>query len=173
MPVLIIGTYDDNQNANAMNAAWGGVYDEGKIEISLAESHKTTKNIKLNEAFTVSFGDEKNIKACDYVGIVSGNDEPDKLKKAGFSTKKSEFVNAPVILELPVTLECKLVKFTEDGNVIGEIVNVNADESVLDENGSIDTQKLRAISLDAVHGEYLVLGEKVGNAFKDGKSLIG
>ena len=109
--------------------------------------------------------------ACDYVGLVSGNKVSDKLEKAGFTTEKSAFVDAPIICELSMALECKLLKFNEDGNIIGEIVNVSADECVLGEDGLIDAAKLRAIAYDAVHNDYLVLGEKVGNAFKDGNKL--
>lgn len=103
--------------------------------------------------------------------IVSANDTPDKLERAGFHTVKSEFVDAPVISELPMTLECKLLKFNEDGNVIGEIVNVCADESILDEGGKIDPSKLEAITYDGVHSTYICLGDVVGQAFVDGKKI--
>ena len=109
--------------------------------------------------------------ACDYVGLVSANGTPDKMQKAGFTTKKSAFVDAPVICELPMVLECRLVKVTEDGNIIGEIINVNADERILGEDGLIDVGKLRPISFDPVHNSYLALGEKVGSAFSDGNAL--
>lgn len=171
LPVLIIGTYDEEGNADAMNAAWGGIYDTNQVVLCLSAGHKTTKNIHTKKAFTVSFADEAHVAACDYVGIVSANKEPEKLKKAGFTVTKSAHVDAPVINELPVTLECRLVKLSEDGNVIGEIVNVSADESVLGENGSIDPAKLRPIAFDPVNNGYLVLGERVGNAFSDGAKL--
>lgn len=169
-PVLIIGTYDAEGKADAMNAAWGGQYEGNQIMLCLGK-HKTTKNIRLKGAFTVSFATASQVVASDYVGIVSANDVPDKMEKAGFTTVKSEFVDAPLINELPMALECKLVKFNEDGNVIGEIVNVSADESILDENGKIDAAKLDAIIFDPVNAAYLRLGEKVGNAFKDGNQL--
>lgn len=171
LPVLIIGTYDENGNANAMNAAWGGLYDGNMIELCLSAGHKTTQNIKVKKAFTVSFADAEHVAACDYVGLASANNTPDKMTKAGFTTQKSEFVDAPVICELPMALDCKLVKITEDGNIIGEIVNVNADERILGEDGLVDAAKLRAITFDPVHNAYLVLGEKVGNAFSDGNAL--
>ena len=171
MPVLMIGTYDENGKANLMNAAWGGIYDYNHVELSLSAGHKTTQNIRLKGAFTISFADTPHMAACDYVGLVSGNKVSDKLEKAGFTTEKSAFVDAPIICELSMALECKLVKFNEDGNIIGEIVNVSADECVLGEDGLIDAAKLRAIAYDAVHNDYLVLGEKVGNAFKDGNKL--
>lgn len=171
MPVFIIGTYGEDGKANAMNAAWAGVYDTNQLMLCLAGERKTLKNIQANQAFTVSFADVKNVVAADYVGIVSGNDEPDKVAKAGFHTIKSEFVNAPVISELPMCMECKLIKINEDGIVIGEIVNVNADESVLGEDGLVDAEKLQAIAYDGVHHSYLKVSGKVGNAFSDGKQL--
>ncbi len=171
MPVLIIGTYDENGNPDAMNAAWGGTYDSNKIVISLSAGHKTTKNIALKKAFTVAFADVKNTVASDYVGIVSANDVPDKLKKAGFSVTKSEFVDAPIINEYPMTIECKLEKINEDGCVVGEIVNVSVDENVLGDNGNPDIKKVCPIIFDSVGAGYYAIGDKVGNAFKDGAKL--
>ncbi len=171
LPVLIVGTYDENGAPDAMNAAWGGLYDADKVELCLSAGHKTTKNIKAKGAFTVSFADAAHVTACDYVGMVSANDTPDKMKKAGFTTEKSAFVDAPVIKELPLTLECELVKVNEDGNVIGKIVNISADESILDGSGAIDVAKLRPIAYEPVSSGYYVLGERVGNAFKDGEAL--
>jgi flavin reductase (DIM6/NTAB) family NADH-FMN oxidoreductase RutF len=137
MPVLIVGTYDENGTPNAMNAAWGGIYDTNQIMLCLADDHKTTENIRKTGAFTVSFATAKAVVPCDYVGIVSANDVPDKFAKAGFHATKSAYVNAPIIEELPMTVECKLIKFNEDGICIGEIVNVSADESILDGNGKV------------------------------------
>lgn len=142
LPVLIIGSYDENGKADAMNAAWGGIYDSDKVVLCLSENHKTTQNIKKRGAFTVSFADTAHVVEADYVGLVSANEVEDKLERAGFHTTKSEFVDAPLINELPMTLECKLIKVNEDGNIIGEIVNVNADDSVLGEDGMIDATKL-------------------------------
>lgn len=171
LPVLIIGTYDENGTPNAMNAAWGGIYNENQVVLCLSADHKTTKNIRAKGAFTISFADEAHTAACDYVGIASANQEPDKLKKAGFTVTKSAHVDAPIINELPMALECRLIKFNEDGNVIGEIVNVSADESVLGENGTVDPARLRPIAFDPVNNGYLVLGERVGTAFSDGAKI--
>lgn len=171
MPVLIVGTYDENGVPNAMNAAWGGIYDTNQIMVCLADDHKTTENIKKNRAFTVSFATVDTVVPCDYVGIVSANDEPDKFTKAGFSAVKSEFVNAPIINELHMSVECRLLKFNEDGICIGEIVNVSADESILDENGKVDAKKLAPIIYDSVSHAYWSFGEKVGRAFSDGKKI--
>ena len=171
MPVLIVGTYDENGIPDAMNAAWGGIYDTNLVMVCLDDSHKTTENIEKTKAFTVSFATVNTVVPCDYVGIVSANDESDKLAKAGFHTVKSEFVNAPVIKELPMTVECELLKFNEDGICIGKIVNVSADEAVLDENGKIDAKKLDPIIYDSVAHAYWNFGEKVGKAFSDGNKL--
>ena len=171
MPVLIVGSYDENGVANAMNAAWGGIYDTNLVMVCLADDHKTTDNIKRSGAFTLSFATVSTVVPSDYVGIVSANNTPDKLERAGFHTRKSEFVNAPLIDELPMTVECKLLKFNEDGICIGEIKNVSADESILDEKGLVDAKKLDPIIYDSVSHAYWSFGEKVGQAFSDGKKI--
>ena len=168
-PVLIIATYDEEGKANAMNAAWGGIIEMDEILISLA-SHQTTDNLMRTKAFTVSMGDVDHVVACDYVGLVSKRNEPRKMEKAGFTTTKSEFVNAPIINELPLTLECELVKI-EDGKVIGRIVNVCADESILSEDGQIDMDRFVPIIYDTVNLEYRRLGASVGKAFSIGSVL--
>ena len=171
-PVLIIAAYDENGTPDAMNAAWGGISDDTQISMCLSAGHKTVKNIQARKAFTVSMADAAHVVACDYVGIVSGNKVPDKFEKAGFHATKSEFVDAPLIDELPMTLECTLVSYDpETCRLVGEIVNVSADERILDENGKIDPAKLEPITFDPVNNAYLKLGEKVGNAFKDGRQL--
>lgn len=169
-PVLILATYDENGTTNAMNAAWGGIVGNDKIIIELA-SHKTTDNIMNRKAFTVSIGDKEHMLACDYVGIVSGNKVPDKMEKAGFTTTKSEFVDAPVINELPVALECELIKVLEGSMYFAKIVNIVADESVLSDEGKITLSKFFPITYDPSEHGYYVLGERVGNAFKDGAKL--
>lgn len=170
LPVLIIGTYDENGAADAMNAAWGGLYDSDLVVLCLSAGHKTTANIKRKRAFTVSFADAAHVTAADYVGLVSGNKEAQKMEKAGFHTIKSTNVDAPLIEELPFTLECELVKINEDGNVIGRIVNISADEQILT-SGEIDLSKFRPISYDPIGNVYRVVGEVVGKAFEDGKRL--
>ena len=169
-PVMIIGTYDENGKANAMNAAWGGIVGMNEIMIDLG-SHKTTDNIMKTKAFTVSVADTAHMISCDYVGVVSANDEPDKMEKAGFTTIKSEFVNAPIINELPLVLECVLKQVIDGSKFIGEIKNVSADESILGEDGEIDLGKFRPITYDTVHHGYYELGNRVGDAFKDGMKL--
>ena len=138
-PVFIIASYDENGVPDAMNAAWGGISEDKEISMCISEEHKTTKNILARKAFTVSMADAAHVVACDYVGIVSGNKEPDKFAKAGFHATKSEFVDAPLIDELAVAVECKLISYDpETCRLVGEIVNVSVDESVLDENGKVD-----------------------------------
>ena len=172
MPVFIVAAYDNEGNPNAMNAAWGGIYTDNMIGICLSEDHKTTQNILATRAFTVSMATAEQVTACDYVGIVSGNKEPDKFHKAGFHATKSEFVNAPIIDELPMTLECELVSYdTETCFMVGKIVNVSADEKILNEHGKIDLSKLRPITYDPCNHDYLEIGPKAGNAFSDGKKL--
>lgn len=171
-PVFIIASYDENGVPNAMNAAWGGISEEKEISICVSENHKTTKNILARGAFTVSMADADHVAQCDYVGVVSGNKVPDKVARAGFHTVKSEFVDAPIIEELPMAVECRLISYDEETcRLVGEIVNVCADERVLGENGKVDPAKLKPIAFDPMNNAYLVLGEKVGKAFSDGLKL--
>ncbi len=168
MPVLIVGTYDENGVPDAMNAAWGCITDMNEISISMS-NHKTTENLAKTGAFTVSFATEDTVVAGDYVGIESASRVPDKFAKAGFHATKSGYVNAPLIDELPMALECKVKSF-ENGILVGEIVNVSADESVLTD-GQIDPAKLKPITYDPVNNTYIALGRTVGKAFEDGKAL--
>ena len=172
MPVYVIGTYNADGSVNAMVAAWGGISEEKEISICVDDAHKTVENLLKSGAFTVSMATKKMLKACDYVGMVSGNDVPDKFEKAGFTASKSELVNAPVINELPMTLECRLISYDKEScRLVGEIVNVSADEAVLDEEGKVDVNKLQPVCFDPVKHYYHVLGEKVGNAFSDDAEL--
>lgn len=170
-PVLIIGTYDENGHPDAMNAAWGGLYDADLVELCLSAGHKTTKNILARKEFTVSFATKKEAAACDYVGLVSANSDPGKLKKTGWTISKASAVDAPVFRELPLALECVFEKQTEDGNIIGRIVNVSAEEDFLDREGKPDILKMELIAFDPIQNEYLVLKEKAGKAFSDGSRL--
>ena len=172
LPVLVIGTYDENGTPNAMNAAWGTVCDTAQVAIVLSAGHKTVKNLLKTKAFTVAMADDKNVAAADFVGVESGNNTPDKLMKTGWHTTKSEFVNAPVIEELPLVLECKLVSYDTDTEIcIGEVVNVSADERILDEKVKVDLTKFKPLCYDCDGHGYYVLGERVGNAFSDGLKL--
>ena len=171
-PVLIIGTYGPNGVPDAMNAAWGGISEETEISICLSPEHKTVENILARKAFTVSMATADQVAACDYVGIVSGNDVPDKVARAGFHAVKSELVDAPLFEELPMAVECRLISYDpESCRMVGEIVNVCADESILTD-GMIDPAKLRPITYDGMNHTYHVLGEAVGRAFHDGAALM-
>lgn len=168
MPVLIIGTYDEEGIPNAMNAAWGGICDYNKLYIALS-SHKSTDNILKTRAFTVSFGVKDEVEACDFVGLVSGKKVPNKVEKAGFTVTKSNNVNAPIFNELPIAFECKYVSYNDE-IMIGEIVNVSIDEKVLGEDGEPDLSKFSPLTYDPVHHKYITLGDVVGQAFKIGDS---
>ena len=168
MPVFIIGTYGKDGIPNAMNAAWGGISEENEITICVSAEHKTTENFTARGAFTVSMATADFVKECDYVGIVSGNDVENKLERCGLHTVKSDLVDAPIILELPMCVECKLKSYDPDScRLVGEIVNVSADDSVLT-NGKIDPAKLRPITYDSANHTYRVVGDIVGKAYSDG-----
>lgn len=171
-PVFILATYDENGVPDAMNAAWGGISDDKELTMCISAGHKTTANILARKAFTVSMATADQAVACDYVGIESGKRVANKLEKAGWHTTKSEFVDAPLVDELPMALECRLVSYDpESCRLVGEIVNVCAEESVLDSEGRIDVQKLAPITFDPVHNVYRKLGEVAGHAFQDGAKL--
>ena len=171
MPWLIVAAYDEEGKPNAMNAAWGGIFTDDHIGICISEGHKTTKNILATKAFTVSMATVEQLTACDYVGIISGNKEPDKFAKAGFTATRSEVANAPIINELPLTLECEMVSYDiESNHLVGRILNVSASEHILTD-GKIDYRKLRPITYDPINHHYIELGAVVGNAFSDGKKL--
>lgn len=170
-PVLIVAAYGDDGVPNAMNVAWGGMIESNKISMCVGSNHKTVKNILSAGAFTIGVGTVPKVVSCDYVGIVSGNDESNKLEKAGFTVTKSEFVEAPIINELPMCIECRLLSYSEEtSQLIGEIMNVNADESILTD-GVIDSKKLQAIMYDPISHQYLKVGESVGHAFEVGKNI--
>lgn len=175
LPAIMIATWDENQNPDVMMAAWGGQCGPKHITFQLS-AHKTTDNIRLKKAFTISFATKDDIVQSDYFGIVSGNDVPDKVAKAGFTITKSPNVDAPIINEYKLTLECKVVTFDENENggarVVGEIVNMSADESILDEEGNIDLGKLQPVIFDSAKRTYRVVGENVGDAWGSGKTII-
>ena len=170
-PVFIIATYNEDGTPNALNAAWGGISESDEITMCIESGHQTAKNVLARGAFTVSMATADTVVACDYVGVVSGKKVPDKVARAGFHVTKSAFVDAPIIDELPMAVECQLLSYDEEScRMVGKVVNVCADESVLTD-GKIDPLKLRPITFDGMNHTYLVLGEKVGNAFSDGLKL--
>lgn len=171
-PVFIIAAYDENGTPNAMNAAWGGISEMNEISLCLSNNHKTVKNILHSKAFIISMADAGHVAACDYVGLVSGNNVADKFARAGFHATRSQFVDAPLIDELAIALECRLKSYNPETCIlIGEIVNVSVDERALDEDGKVDVAKACPITFDPFNNEYLKIGEKVGKAFSDGKKL--
>jgi len=170
-PVFIIATYNVDGTPNAMNAAWGGISEEDQITMCISADHCTTKNVLARKAFTVSMATADYVAECDYLGIVSGNETPDKVARCGFHTSKSEFVDAPLIDELPMAVECELISYDpESCCMIGRVVNVCAEEALLTD-GKIDPVKLRPITFDGMNHTYLTLGEKVGDAFADGAKI--
>ncbi len=171
-PVWIIGTYDENGTPDAMNAAWGGISESNQVSVCLTPSHRTCKNFAKTGAFTVSMADADHVAGCDYVGMTSGDKTPDKFQKAGFTATKSELVNAPIINELGVCLECKVIEFNRDTCILkGEIVNVSVDEKYLT-NGKVDVAKVKPIAFDPFNNAYHVLGAKVGDAWGSGRNLL-
>lgn len=171
MPVLIVAAYDEADVPNVMNAAWGGMFTDETIGICLAAEHKTTKNILATRAFTVSMATADQVTACDYAGLVSGNKIPDKFARAGFHATRSAHVNAPLIDELPMALECELLSYDPAScHLVGRIVNISADERILTD-GEIDRHRLRPITYDPIRLEYVELGDTAGKAFSCGKEL--
>ena len=175
MPVFIIGTYNADGSPNAMNAAWGGQWDAKEIVISMG-AHATTENLNNCPDFTVAFATKETMVAADYVGIVSAKDQPKKIEKTGWNVEKSTNVNAPIFTNFPMTLECRLVRKIDESAegyyIVAEIVNILVNENFLAEDGKPDVEKMQLISYDPIHHGYIQLGERVGNAFADGKLLI-
>lgn len=173
-PVLIIGTYDKEGKANAMNAAWAGHWDANEIMISMG-SHATTENLNNCPDFTVAFATQSTMVASDFVGIVSSKKDPNKLAKTGWNVVKAENVNAPVFTNFPMTLECRIKQKYDESEtgyyIVAEIVNIIVDEKYLAEDGKPDVEKMQLITFDPVHLGYIALGQRVGNAFADGKEL--
>ena len=171
-PVFILAAWGENGVPSAMNAAWGGISDYREITLDLSKGHRTVKDLRTRGAFTVSVGTRGQLVACDYVGVVSGNNVPDKVARAGWTVEQSAFVDAPLIRELPLALECKVISYDEETGILrGEIVNVSADESILDADGNVDVGLLAPITFDPFNHKYIVLGDVVGDAFKAGLSL--
>ena len=173
MPVLMVATYNEDGSVNVMNAAWGTMQERNMVALNLTETHKTVQNIKARGAFTVSIADAAHVTEADYFGVVSGNREPRKLEASGLTAEKSELVDAPIINEFPLCLECEFVEYQSNEygvGVIGRVVNVTADERVMTD-GRVDMTKVDAIAFDPyTHGYYRV-SERVGEAFRDGLKL--
>ena len=175
MPVLMLAAYDENGKVNVMNAAWGQICDMDKIILFLGEDRKTLANMKVSNAFTVALADEEHVDVADFFGIASGNRMEDKFERTGYHAVKSDKVNAPIIEEFPVVMECELLEFLHtdyvDG-IVGKIVNVKAEEAVLGENSKVAPEKLNALMFDQFQHGYCVTGEKVGKAWNAGAALM-
>lgn len=173
MPVLMIATYNEDGSIDVMNAAWGTMLSRNQVILNLTETHKTVKNIKQRKAFTISIADSKHVVEADYFGIVSGNNTPNKFENSGLTATKSEKIDAPIINEFPICLECEFIEYQDDEygcGVVGKVVNVTADENVM-KGENVDIELVNAIAFDPyTHGYYKVT-ERVGNAFKDGLQL--
>lgn len=171
-PVLIVGTYNPDGTPNAMNAAWGTMVETDVVAICLSAEHQSTENILRRKGFTVAFADKKNLVAADYVGIVSGKEAPNKVEKAGWHPRRAKVVDAPYFEELPVAMECELLRYDkETGFAYAKVQNVLADDALLDEKGKLDIGRLELLSYDSVSHSYFVLGERAGRAFHDGLAL--
>lgn len=173
MPVLMVATYNDDGSVDVMNAAWGTMQERGNVALNLTETHKTVQNIKKRGAFTVSIADAAHTVEADYFGVVSGNNEPNKFEKSGLSATKSDLVDAPIINEFPLCLECEFIEYQDDTygiGVIGKVVNVTADESVM-VGDKVDMSLVNAIAFDPYTHGYYKVSERVGDAFKDGLKL--
>lgn len=174
-PVLVIGTYDKDGKANAMNAAWGGTWDAGQLMVSMG-SHATTENLELNDGeFTVAFATEKTMVASDFVGLVSAKNDPAKMEKTGWTVEKAPSVKAPLFTDFPMTLECRIVNKIDESEtgyyLVADVVNILCDEAYLGETGKPDVEKMGIITFDPVNHGYIKLGEKVGQAFSCGSTL--
>lgn len=175
MPVLMIATYGDDDAVDVMNMAWGGICAENMVSLNIGEDHKTSENIKRRGAFTLSIADIPHIQAADFFGIATGNKMADKFERTGLTAIKSRKVDAPIVEEFPLTLECKVIEAKNEVygfHVIGEIVGVLADESVLDEKGRVDPARLNAFAFDQFQNGYYAIGEKVGQAWSAGVPLM-
>lgn len=175
MPTYMIGTYNEDDSVDEMMMAWGGICAEDMVALNLEAAHKTVANLKARGAFTLAIPGADTVKESDYLGIVSSNDTPDKFERTGLHAVKSSRVDAPVIEEYPVTLECTVERMEDEPyglRVLGRIVNVLADEKVLDQNGKIDAGKIKAFVFDQMQNGYYAIGEKIGAAWDSGTGLM-
>ena len=176
MPVLMIATYDEDEEVDVMNVAWGAICDDNMVALNITETHQTALNIKKRMAFTLSIADIPHLAESDYFGTVSGKNVKDKFERTGMHAVKSSRVDAPIILDYPLTLECRVAELQHTLNggfrVLGEILNVIADSKVLDEEGNVDPTKLNAFAFDQFQSGYYKIGEKVGDAWKSGRKFI-
>lgn len=175
MPVLMVAAYDENGKVNVMNAAWGMICGMDRIALFIDEDHKTTQNLLGRKAFTVSIADQAHMDVADFFGIATGNKMTDKFERTGYTAVKSENVDAPIVEEFPVVMECELAEVINTENfycIVGKIVNTAAEEAVLSENGKVDPARLNALIFDPYQYGYYVTGEQVGKAWNAGLGLM-
>ncbi|MGI6556787.1 MAG: flavin reductase family protein [Pseudoramibacter sp.] len=174
-PTYMIGTYNDDDSVDVMMMAWGGVCARDMVALNIGTRHKTSENIRKRGAFTLAVPGTDTLAESDYFGIASGNDVADKFAKTGLHAEKSSHVNAPVITEYPLTFECEVVEIQEQPygqRVLGKVVNIVADDSVLTADGKVDAEKLGAFAFDGDQNGYYAIGERVGTAWGDGKKYM-
>lgn len=175
MPTYMIGTYNEDDTVDVMMMAWGGICAEDMVALNLEAEHKTVANLETRKAFTLAVPGTDTLRESDFFGIASSNKMADKFERTGLHAVKSERVDAPVITEYPLTLECEVVEMQSQPyglRVLGKIVNVIADEKVLDDGGKIDAGKLNAFAFDQMQNGYYAVGEKVGQAWNSGADLL-
>ncbi len=175
MPVLMVAAYDENEKVNVMNVAWGQICGMDKIILFIGEGKKTRQNIEVSKAFTVALADEEHVDVADFFGIATGNEMDDKFERTGYHAVKSDKVHAPIIEEFPVVMECELLEFVKTehiSGVVGKIVNVKAEESVLSEDGKVDPAKLKALAFDNYQNGYYSMGGKFADAWDAGMDLM-
>ena len=172
MPVILIATYNEDGTVDVMNAAWGCAYDTTQIQLNISESHKTTENIRRTGVFTVTVADANHVAEADYVGLVSASQVKDKFARTGLRAHKSDLIDAPILDDFAICMECKSIDFQGEYGVLGEILRLSVDEEYLDKDGKVDVEKLRIIAYDPFNHGYYVVDKKVGNAFSDGRKFV-
>ena len=173
MPVLLISTFNEDGSVDVMNAAWGTMLERDMVALNLTETHKTVQNIKARKGFVMHIADAKHVIEADYFGVVSGNKEPEKFAKSGMTFVKSELVDAPIINEFPIAIECEFIEYQSDDTglgVIGKVIRTSVEEAVM-KDGKVDIDALEAIAFDPYTHGYYKVGGRVGDAFNDGLKL--
>ena len=172
MPVILIATYNEDGTVDVMNAAWGCAHDFKQVKLNISEEHQTTRNIRRTGVFTVTIADASHVKEADYVGLVSGAKVKDKFERTGLKAHKSDLIDAPILDDFAICMECKSIPCTDEYGVLGEILRLSVDEEYFDSDGKVNVERLRIIAYDPFNHGYHVVGEKVGQAFSDGKKLM-
>lgn len=173
LPVLVVGSFDENDRPNVMTASWGGICcsEPPCAAVSVRKDRHTFAGIVKHEAFTISVPSADQVREADYVGIYSGRDE-DKFADPGLTAVNSGLVHAPYVDEFPLVLECALRHTIELGvhtQFIGEILDAKVDADVLDKHGRLDVEKLRPFVYAAGEGGYWAVDHCIGRSYTIGK----